>query len=141
MALEIILVIILVWFGLGAGIAAWIYADTKARKKTADWNWVGVGFFLSIIGAIAYIVAANAEKKRAYQYPPATKYENPEYEFEGEKHEASSHPAQTNGTKAVTESKKEETKQIEGLPRCRHCGAAISEHDWVCPKCGAKLRQ
>jgi len=140
MALEVVLVIILVWFGLGAGIAAWIYADTKVRKKAADWNWVAIGFFLSIIGAIAYVVATNAEKKRAYQYPPATRYENPEYEFEGEKHDASSHPAPKSGTQTVPEMKKEEIKQIEGIPRCRHCGAAISEHDWQCPKCGAKLK-
>ena len=111
------------------------------KKKAVKWDWVAVGFLLSIIGAIAYVVAVKAEKKRAYQYPPATKYENPKYDFEGEKQEASSQPAQTPTQQAKAEAKgEEEVRQIRGIPRCRHCGAAISEHDWECPKCGAKLK-
>lgn len=83
MTLSWLLVIIAIWLGIGAVIAAWIYRDTKTRKKAAEWNWIGLGFFLSIIGAIIYLVAVNAEKKRAYEYPPATKYENPDYTMEG----------------------------------------------------------
>jgi len=142
MALEVLFVIILIWLGIGAGIAAWMYADTKVRKKAVGWDWVAVGFLLSIIGAIAYIVAVNANKKHANQYPPQTKYENPKYDFEGEKHETSPQPTQTPAQQAKAEAKgKEKIKQIEGIPRCRHCGAAISEHDWECPKCGVKLKQ
>jgi uncharacterized membrane protein YeaQ/YmgE (transglycosylase-associated protein family) len=141
MALEELLVIVLIWLGIGAGIAAWIYTDTKVRKKAVEWDWVAIGFILSIIGAIVYIVAVNAEKKREYQYPPATKYENPKYDFEGEKHEAKSQPTQSQAEQTKTGTKeKAEIRQIEGIPRCRHCGAAISEHDWQCPKCGAKLK-
>ena len=108
MSLELALAIILIWFGIGAGIAAWIYADTKAHKKEVSWEWVGIGFLLSIIGVVAYVVATSTEKKRAYEYPPTTKYENPQYEFQGEKHEGAQ--------------------------------PAVSEHDWQCPKCGAKLK-
>ena len=141
MALEVLFVIILIWLGVGAGVAAWIYADTRVRKKAVEWDWVAVGFILSVIGAIAYIVAVNAEKKRAYQYPPATKYDNPKYGFEGETHEASSESGQAPAQQPKAEEKgKEEIRQIRGIPRCRHCGAAISEHDWECPKCGAKLK-
>lgn len=138
MALELVLAIILIWFGIGAGIAAWIYADTKARKKEASWKWVGIGFLLSILGGVAYIVAASTEKKRAYEYPPTPKYENPKYDYQGEKHEGAQ-PAPENRPSTKEEQVKE-VKQIEGLPRCRHCGAAVSEHDWQCPKCGAKLK-
>jgi uncharacterized membrane protein YeaQ/YmgE (transglycosylase-associated protein family) len=141
MTLEWLLFIIAIWLGIGAVIAAWIYKDTKVRKNAAEWNWVGIGFLLSIIGAIIYIVAANAEKKRGYQYPPATKYENPDYIMEGGKKETEPQATPSApGQSGTASDDKKEIKQIDGLPRCRHCGAAISEHDWQCPKCGTKLK-
>jgi hypothetical protein len=31
-------------------------------------------------------------------------------------------------------------KHIEGIPRCDHCGAAVSAHDMSCPGCGTSLK-
>jgi len=31
--------------------------------------------------------------------------------------------------------------QIEGIPRCPECGAAVSSYDVTCPSCGTKLKE
>ena len=38
------------------------------------------------------------------------------------------------------EPKKKDVKQIDGIPRCPECGAAISSSDKSCKDCGAKLK-
>lgn len=46
-------------------------------------------------------------------------------------------------TQAVIEEKpapKPKVTQIEGIPRCQECGAAVSSHDEKCPRCDAKLK-
>ncbi|MEM2944387.1 MAG: hypothetical protein QXN93_01685 [Methanomassiliicoccales archaeon] len=138
MALEII-VFAVVWFALGAAIALWIYKDSKEKFGKVAKDWVVAGFFLCIIGALLYSYAAKQRIIRESKYPPEPAYEAPKYEFEEKKAVSPSSQEEVEKEKKPT-AEKTPVRQIEGIPRCPHCGAAISAHDWNCPSCGKKLK-
>jgi hypothetical protein len=126
--------LLIIWFGIGVIVAVHIFLDMKARKKMEK-NWVLIGFLLSVIGFLIYHLRIRIARTHPYQYPPKPQYENPEYRLEEVRNQQ---PAVERSVKKEPESAKKEF--VEGLPRCPHCGAAISAHDWDCPHCGAALR-
>ncbi|MBC7108537.1 MAG: hypothetical protein H5T41_07105 [Methanomassiliicoccales archaeon] len=132
-------VIILIWFATGAVIALWIFNDSRSKFNEAALDWVIAGFFLSIIGAILYKYASRQRLIRETKYPPEPRYDAPKYEFEEKK---AIQPVVSSDEKEKKNEKDERrhVQQIEGIPRCPYCGAAISIHDWNCPGCGKNLR-
>ncbi|MBM4237662.1 MAG: hypothetical protein FJ151_04170 [Euryarchaeota archaeon] len=134
----LVMALILIWLAIGAVVAVWIYRDTVRKFGKAAIDWVVVGLLLSVIGAVLYSYASKQKMLHEKRYPPEAKYEAPKYEFEEKKAISPSVPPSEIPKKETTGEKK--TEQIEGLPRCPHCGAAVSVHDWQCPKCGAKLK-
>ncbi|MCQ5376054.1 MAG: hypothetical protein NO474_05610 [Methanomassiliicoccales archaeon] len=133
------LVIILIWFALGAVIALWIFSDSRSKFNEPAPDWVIAGFFLSIIGAALYKYASRQRLIRETKYPPEPRYDAPKYEFEEKK---AIQPAVSSGEKEKKNEKEESKRvqQIEGIPRCPYCGAAISVHDWNCQRCGKNLK-
>ncbi|HUV25448.1 MAG TPA: PLD nuclease N-terminal domain-containing protein [Methanomassiliicoccales archaeon] len=131
--MDIWLVIVAIaWFGLGAIIAAFIYLDMKGRKSIKN-IWIVVGFLLNVIGLLLYYLSVRVSRRHPYQYPPSPRYGNPDYDFD----------LKRGMEEAPVEKKSEETPKkefTEGIPRCPHCGAAISAHEWECPRCNANLR-
>jgi hypothetical protein len=126
-----ILIIVLAWFALGGIIAAFIYLDIKARKSGSK-MWPAMGFLLNLIALLAYDVSVKISRRHPYQYPPTPSYGEPNYDFDRVERE----PA----VEGESEEEKPSVEYIEGIPRCPHCGAAISAHDWECPRCGARIR-
>jgi hypothetical protein len=131
--MEFILLSLSAWFILGAISALWIYYDLK--KTEISWPWVLVGFLLSVPGLALYLFMGK--KKEPFIYPPAPNYDKPEYKFEGEKEEPPAAPDPAVESKLHMPER--EVEQIEGIPRCSECGAAISKHDMKCPGCGLVL--
>lgn len=136
--LEAVLLLI-IWFGIGIVAAVHIHKDMKKRRNVQK-GWIAAGLILSIIGFAAYRLRLIMTRRYPYQYPPRPQYGSPQYRLDEHKNEGSpekeaplSPPAEVCGT-ARNES-------IEGIPRCPHCGAAISLHDWDCPHCRAPLRR
>jgi predicted membrane channel-forming protein YqfA (hemolysin III family) len=126
-----ILIVIIAWFGLGAIIAAFIYMDMKDRR-TIDSKWVIVGLLLNLIGLIVYHMSVRVSRRHPFQYPPSPRYEAPSYGME----QSGEEPKE----QEEVEEESPDVEYIEGIPRCPHCGAAISSRDWECPRCGANLK-
>jgi hypothetical protein len=128
---EIIEVIVISWLLVGVICAAYAWMDMR-KSKDLKASWLVIAFLLSIVGLVLYIFLVK--KKRAdVTYPPKPEYSAPAYKFD--KVEKKSETEAGEGSKA-----KSNVKQIEGIPRCPDCGAAISERDLNCPNCGRKLR-
>lgn len=115
------------WLLLGLVCAIVVALDMRKLNKT-DVLWIVVVFLVPIIGIIVYFLLIRG-KTATYEYPPKANYPAPEYKFEKQ------------GAAPQKEAPKEERKvdQIEGIPRCPNCGAAISTYDVKCPKCGKEL--
>jgi len=116
------------WLLLGLVCAIIVALDMRKLKKV-DVLWIVVVFLVPIIGIIVYVLLIRG-RAAPYEYPPKANYPAPEYKFEKQ-----AAPQQK-------EAPKEEKKvdQIEGIPRCSNCGAAISTYDEKCPKCGKELK-
>jgi hypothetical protein len=129
---EIIEVIVIAWLLVGVICAAYAWMDMK-KNKDLKASWLVIAFLLSAVGLVLYIF--QVKKKRVdVTYPPKPVYSAPAYKYDKVEAEKKSE-AESEGGKA-----KSNVKQIEGIPRCPDCGAAISERDFNCPKCGKKLR-
>ena len=156
------------WLIIGVAVAAYIYLDAK-RAKEKRMLWVVIGFLFSILGLVLYYFLVK-RKRAGYQYPPKPEYGAPDYKFEkaGKQPEAKvdeapvAKPAAASndqkptkpGPQAAGEAGVKETPstaaekvaegkmhvETEGTPRCPKCNAAISIHDFNCPRCGEKLR-
>ncbi len=126
--LEWYLLTVIAWLLVGVVCASVVYLDMRKLKRI-DVLWVVVVFLFPIIGLILYFLLIRG-RSPPYEYPPKPEYPAPEYKFEKKAE------AQPKG--APKEEKKME--QVEGIPRCPKCGAAISMHDEKCPKCGQKLK-
>lgn len=165
--LELIL-LAAVWLIVGVAAAAYIYLDAKIAKEKRM-LWVVIGFLFSILGLVLYYFLVK-RKRGGYQYPPKPEYGAPDYKFEkaGMQSEAKADeatvakPAAASndqkpakpGLQAAGEAVVKETPstaaekvaegkmhvQTEGTPRCPKCNAAISVHDFNCPRCGERLR-
>ena len=129
-----IIIIVGVWFALGAVVAAFIYHDMKIRKRISS-KWIVIGFLLNVIGLLTYYIGVKISRRHPYQYPPRPQYDTPLYRFEeGQQEEpVPVAPPEENGGKR-------EFDFSEGIPRCPRCGAAISAHEWDCPRCGTNIR-
>jgi len=123
--LEWYFLTIIAWLLVGVVCALIGYYDMKKRKQVSV-LWIVIVFLLSVVGLVIYVIIGR--KPARYEYPPKTEYPAPEYKFEKKAEQK----------EAPKEDKKVE--QIEGIPRCPDCGAAISMHDEKCPKCGRKLK-
>ncbi|MDD1770078.1 MAG: zinc-ribbon domain-containing protein [Methanomassiliicoccales archaeon] len=126
--MDLYLLTVIAWLLVGVVCAAIVYLDMRKLKRV-DALWIVVVFLLPIIGLIVYVLLIRG-KGVPYEYPPKANYPAPEYKFEKQ--------AAPQQKEAPKEEKKVE--QIEGIPRCPHCGAAISTYDEKCPKCGKELR-
>lgn len=135
MGIEII-ILILAWFIAGAIIAVWMYLDMKANKRFES-LWLLVGLLLSVIGLGVYLARIKMKRRYPYQYPPRPEYENPQYKFKDHYYQREWKEER----EEVEEEPKTDLEQIEGIPRCPHCGAAISSHNWECPHCKKKIKE
>ena len=157
-----ILVLVLVWILIGVACAVWIFLDIR-KSGDMRWPWVVAGLLLSVVGIVLFHFMVR-KKRAGYQYPPKPEYDSPQYKMKAEPksapaavprpaHVATSKPAPVaagapapakRSTPAVEAQKVIEgrhiAKHIEGIPRCDHCGAAVSAHDMSCPGCGTSLK-
>ena len=135
MALYIYLLTTLAWLLIGLAIAIWIYLD---MKKSRDMRilWPVIGFLLSFIGLVLYYFLIKNKRKPQIEYPPKPEYSKPEYKMD------KSVPAneQTAATAKDQKPPEKHVEQVDGIPRCPSCGAAISVHDLKCPRCGKQLK-
>ncbi len=137
MGIEII-ILILAWFLAGAIIAVWMYLDMKANKRFESY-WLLLGLLLSVVGLGIYLARIKMERRYPYQYPPRPEYENPQYKFKDHYYEKDKW--EEKNEEAEEADSKVNVDQIEGIPRCPHCGAAISSHNWECPHCGKRIKE
>jgi hypothetical protein len=129
---------ILVWLAIGAAVALYLYRLMDKEGKVEK-MWVLIGFLLSVLGLMAFIgVRSMKEKDRDKAVDPKS-FQPPEYKMKGE--EPKERPKEEKKPEPAPEPKKKEVKQIEGIPRCSECGAAISSTDVRCRDCGAKLKE
>ena len=129
--MDLIQIIVYLDLLIGVLVAALIYLDMRNAGKV-EALWVVIGLILGLIGALLYFIAVKQKRKDDFSYPPSPKYEKPEYSRKEEKVEMK--------VEEVAEVPDAPKEQIDGIPRCPHCGAAISVHDWECEKCGAQLK-
>ena len=127
---------IVIWLAIGAVIAVYLYRlmDKEGKVETI---WVVIGFLLSVLGLMAFIGARSMKDKDRDKAVDPKSYQPPEYKLKGE--EQKEKPKEEKKPEPAPAPKKE-VKQIEGIPRCPECGAAISSTDLRCRDCGAKLR-
>jgi hypothetical protein len=130
---------VLVWLGIGAVIAVYLYKHMDKEGKV-EAVWVIIGFLLSVLGLMAFIgVRSMREKDRDKAVDPKS-YDPPEYKIKGPQEEAPK--VQEPKEQPPSEVKpKKEVKQIRGIPRCPECGAAISSSDERCRDCGFRLKE
>lgn len=130
---------ILIWLAIGVFISFYLYRLMDKEGKV-EVVWVIIGFFLSVLGLMAFIgVRSMKEKDRDKAVDPKS-YQPPEYKLKDE--EPKQPPKEEKRPEPATEPKpKKEVKQIQGIPRCPECGAAISSTDVRCRDCGAKLKE
>jgi DNA-directed RNA polymerase subunit RPC12/RpoP len=129
MQLELIIAII-AWLLVGAICAAYALMDMR-KSKDVKAAWLAITFLLSVVGLVLYIFLVK-KKRVDVTFPPKPEYSAPAYKFDKvEKKSAAEEEAAK--LKPVV-------KQTEGIPRCPDCGAAISDRDLNCPRCGRKLR-
>jgi hypothetical protein len=134
MALDVWIPIV-VWLAIGAVIAMYLYRNMNKEGKV-EVVWLIIGFLFSVLGLMAFIgVRSMRDKERDRAVDPKS-YAPPAYKIKGPEEGPK---AEMPPVEPKAEPKKE-VKQIEGIPRCPECGAAISSSDKKCPDCGAKLR-
>jgi len=128
---------IIIWLAIGVGIAFYLYRFMDKEGKV-EIIWLVIGFLLSVLGLMAFIGArAMKEKDRDKAVDPKS-YQPPEYKLKEE--EPKEKVKEEKKPEPAPEPKKKDVKQIEGIPRCPECGAAISSSDVRCRDCGAKLK-
>jgi hypothetical protein len=130
---EIIVVTVIAWLLVGAICAAYAWMDMR-KNKDPKASWLVIAFLLCVVGLALYIFLVKKKRVDA-TYPPKPVYTAPAYKFDKVEAEKKNEAEKNNGGQA-----KPNVKQIEGIPRCPDCGAAISDRDFNCPNCGKKLR-
>jgi hypothetical protein len=160
-------ILVFAWLILGIVSSMLVYWDMDRRKKVQG-IWALICIPLSVFGLLVYFVMGGRIGDNGRELPPKPNYGKPEYRFKDEpkpavaeepKKEAAPEPAPVN--EAVQEQKEEEpfpeppaakkpevlldekpskSMDIEGIPRCPKCRAAVSSFDTVCGECGAKLK-
>jgi hypothetical protein len=134
MAFDITLVTTIAWLLIGLAIAVWIFLDMK-KNRDMRVLWPLIGLLLSVIGLVLYYFLIKRKRKAQPVYPPRPEYSKPEYKMD------KAAPAkQQTAPGAAPDTAQRKVDQVEGIPRCPSCGAAISVHDLKCLKCGKQLR-
>ncbi len=129
---------LMVWFAIGAMIAIYLYQYMN-REGKVEIVWVVVGFLLSVLGLMAFIgIRSMKEKERDRAVDPKS-YDSPTYKLKGPEDDVPKVEKPMEEPK-IEQKPKKIINQIEGIPRCPECGAAISHVDKKCPDCGAKLK-
>jgi hypothetical protein len=132
--MDLLQILVYIEVLIGVLVAAWIYLDMRNAGKVEP-IWPVIGLLLGPIGALLYYVVVKQRRGEEFSYPPAPRYEKPEYRRKEERGNVSPpEDVPSDVPEKVVES-------IEGIPRCPHCGAAISSRDWECAKCGAQLKR
>lgn len=127
---------IVLWLGIGAIVALYLYRRMDMEGKVVR-TWLIVGLLLSILGLLLFLAFRSWKEKGRDKAVDPKSYQPPEYKMKGAE-EASK--AEKPAEESKSEFKKKEVQQIEGIPRCPECGAAISSSDKNCNDCGAKLK-
>jgi hypothetical protein len=122
-----------IWLAIGAVVAVYLYRRMD-REGKVKFGWLIVGLLLSTLGLTIYFFMLSLKEKRRDKAVDAKSYEAPSYKLKGE--EGAPKKERPKEEKPL----KKEVKQVEGIPRCPECGAAISSSDERCCDCGAKLR-
>ena len=130
--MDLVLILVYIEVLISVLVAAWIYLDMRNAGKVKP-IWPVIGLLLGPIGALLYYVAVKQKREDEFSYPPAPKYEKPEYRRKATKVESA--------PEDIPEVEEKVVESIEGIPRCPHCGAAVSSRDWECAKCGAQLKR
>jgi zinc-ribbon domain len=151
-----ILVVLLVWLTIGVVIGGWISIDTFTRKVKGA-KWVAAGIFLTVIGLALYLwvrdktVRAGQPAVPTYRYSePAVPEVRPAPMTDTTVEPAPSMPPATpeqqtpvpepEGSRPEYRSAVPVREQVEGIPRCPKCDAAVSASDEFCSECGTKLK-
>jgi hypothetical protein len=137
MALDVWIPIV-VWLALGAAIALYLYRHMDKEGKV-EMIWVIIGFLFSVLGLLAFIGMRSMKEKDRDKAVDPKSYDPPTYKMKAEEDAPKAEKPKVAEPKPEPAPKKE-VKQIEGIPRCPSCGAAISHVDRKCPDCGAKLK-
>ncbi|MDD1772281.1 MAG: zinc ribbon domain-containing protein [Methanomassiliicoccales archaeon] len=122
-----------IWLAIGVAVAVYLYRRMDKEGKV-KFGWLIVGFLLSTLGLTIYFFMLSLKEKRRDKAVDAKSYEAPSYTLKGE--EGAPKKERPKEEKPL----KKEVKQVEGIPRCPECGAAISSSDERCRDCGAKLK-
>ena len=130
---EIIEVIVIAWLLVGAICAAYAWMDMR-KNKDLKASWLVIAFLLCVVGLVLYIFLVK-KKRVETTYPPKPVYSAPVYKYDKAEADKKNGAQENEGGQA-----KSNVKQIEGIPRCPDCGAAISDRDFNCPNCDRKLR-
>lgn len=161
--------ILLIWLMLGIASSIFVYWDMDRRKKMQG-IWALLCIPLSVFGIVVYLAVRGKIKATGRELPPKPDYGKPEYRFkdeqkpmaEGPKEEVVHmepsppvkevmpepqkqedpfpEPPSIEEPPVIKEEKPPQKMQIEGIPRCPKCGAAVSSFDAKCGDCGAKLK-
>lgn len=167
---EELIIGLVVWFTIGVVIGGWISVDTFRRNiRGAGWIALGVIFsFIGLIAYIALREKAGTKGAKAGYNPPDYRYDEqvapskkapvpeppkpdapaaaddasivlPEERSEAAKVE--NVPPQEERDRPMPEYRQEPAREnVEGIPRCPKCGAAVSFTEEFCSECGAKLK-
>lgn len=163
------LIVLVVWLIIGVVIGGWISIDTF-RRKVKGAKWVAIGVILSVVGLAIYLIVRSRSKTGRptdHHAPPEYRYsetvapDSHPTPMEGTRIEpppVAPVPAQEqvppSQEPATPKSAPQDEQtgpnygtwaphikeQIEGIPRCPKCGAAVSASDEFCSECGNKLK-
>ncbi len=126
-----------IWLVIGAVIAVYLYRNMSKEGKV-EIIWVLIGFLFSVLGLLAFIGLRSMKERERDKAVDPKSYEPPSYKIKGPEGEET--PTTPREEPRPEPKPKKEIKQIEGIPRCPECGAAISSSDKRCNDCGAKLK-
>jgi len=88
------------------------------------------------------VVEAPVQQAAEPEYvPEAVPVEEPAPAVQTQEEAVFEPPAEPAVAVAAPPPAKPRKAQIEGIPRCPECGAAVSSYDDVCPSCGNKLKE
>jgi hypothetical protein len=165
-----ILIALVIWLIIGVVIGGWISIDTFRRKiKGAKWvamgvilSVIGLAIYLVMRNRIKTGRPADQHAPPEYRYSEPVTPESHPTPMEGTviapppvAPQQTPEPVQPSQEPAAPKSnapQDEESgpnygtwaphikEQIEGIPRCPKCGAAVSASDEFCSECGNRLK-
>ncbi|MCE5296031.1 MAG: hypothetical protein LLG16_02870 [Euryarchaeota archaeon] len=161
-------ILLFAWLILGIASSMLVYWDMDRRKKVKGVLAL-ICIPLCVFGLLIYFLFRGKIEDRGRNLPPKPNYGKPEYRFKDEQKPATTEepekvaaPEPVPVKEAEPKPNKEEgpfpeppaakrpdirleegaskSMDIEGIPRCPKCRAAVSSFDTVCGECGAKLK-